>query len=183
MFWAEIWKNEMIQFRNFQTSRIQLSVRLSKKILLWKERKKEKKIASFVWIVFAFLVLENVWFTILLNIVNKSIVANIYHNRPYILTKIIRSCTMTIRNPLLPNTYRIAREQILAATWENIPSVMCAQRRRKLACASAQSDQSLLFAWRNFASLAIQSAPSEDSNHAGCFESSLGAHHHVNMPI
>ena len=30
-----------------------------------------------------------------------------------------------------------------AATWENVPSNMCAQRRLKSACASAQSDQSL----------------------------------------
>ena len=32
---------------------------------------------------------------------------------------------------------------ILAATWENVPSDMCAQRRLKSACASAQTDQSL----------------------------------------
>ena len=31
---------------------------------------------------------------------------------------------------------------ICAVTWENVPSDMCAQRRHKSACASAQSDQS-----------------------------------------
>ena len=41
---------------------------------------------------------------------------------------------------------------------------MCAQRRLRSACASAQSDQSSLSAWRNFASLAIQNPPSEDSD-------------------
>ena len=41
---------------------------------------------------------------------------------------------------------------------------MYAQRRIKSACASAQSDQSLLPTWRNFASLAIQNARSEHSD-------------------
>ena len=48
--------------------------------------------------------------------------------------------------------------------WENVRSDMCAQRRLKSACAFAQSDQSSLSAWRNFASLAIQNASSEDSD-------------------
>ena len=48
-----------------------------------------------------------------------------------------------------------------AATWENIPSVMYAQRRLKSACIS---DQSTLSAFRNYTSLAIQDFPSTDSD-------------------
>ena len=47
--------------------------------------------------------------------------------------------------------------------WENVPSDIYAQRRLKLACSSAQSHQYSVSSWRNFASLAIQIAPSEDS--------------------
>ena len=43
-----------------------------------------------------------------------------------------------------------------AETGENIPPDMCAQRRLKSACASAQSDQSYLSVWRNFAALALR---------------------------
>ena len=49
-------------------------------------------------------------------------------------------------------------------TSESLPSDMCAQRRLKSACASVQSDQSSFSAKRNFASLAIQSASSENSD-------------------
>ena len=49
--------------------------------------------------------------------------------------------------------------------WEKVPSAMCAQRRLKSSCAAARClFGSLLSAWRNFASLAIQNAPSEDSD-------------------
>ena len=48
-----------------------------------------------------------------------------------------------------------------AATSENVPSDMCAQRRLKSIFASAQSS---LPAWRIFAFLAIQNAPSQDSD-------------------
>ena len=41
------------------------------------------------------------------------------------------------------------------ATWENVPSEICINRRIKSACASAQCDQASLSAWTNFASLAI----------------------------
>ena len=42
--------------------------------------------------------------------------------------------------------------------------LMYSQWRLKSACTSAQANQSLLSAWRNFASLAIQKMPSEDSD-------------------
>ena len=45
------------------------------------------------------------------------------------------------------------------ATWESVPLYTFAQRRLKSAFASAQSDQSLLFAWTNFAPLAVQNTP------------------------
>ena len=51
-----------------------------------------------------------------------------------------------------------------AATCENVPSDKCTQLRLKSACISMQSDQSSLSTWKNFASLAIQDAPSEDSD-------------------
>ena len=41
---------------------------------------------------------------------------------------------------------------------------MCAQRRLKSACTSAQSDRSRLCPQEETASLAIQNAPSEDSD-------------------
>ena len=47
-----------------------------------------------------------------------------------------------------------------AATWENIPSDMC-------------SLISLLLAWRNFASLAIQNVPSEDSDQTADVQADL----------
>ena len=51
---------------------------------------------------------------------------------------------------------------------ESIPSDMCAQRRLKLACASAQANQSLRCPHEeNFASIASQNAPSEDSDQTG----------------
>ena len=56
---------------------------------------------------------------------------------------------------------------------------VCAQRRLRSAWASAQSDQSSLWAWRNVGSLATDWAHSEDSDQTGCpgwSESSLGVH-------
>ena len=53
---------------------------------------------------------------------------------------------------------------IRAEIFENIPSDMYPQWRLKSAGISTQSDQSSLSAWRNFASLAIQNASSEDSD-------------------
>ena len=50
----------------------------------------------------------------------------------------------------------------------------CAQRRIRSACASPQSDQSSLSAWKNLDALASRWAHSEDS--WGLPESSLGAH-------
>ena len=50
---------------------------------------------------------------------------------------------------------RMIRKQIFA---------MYAKRRLKSACAFVQSHQSSLSAWWNFASLAIQNTPSEDSD-------------------
>ena len=48
---------------------------------------------------------------------------------------------------------------------ENVPSAMCTQRRFRSACISKQLIwQSLMSAWRNFASLAIHNMPTEDSD-------------------
>ena len=51
---------------------------------------------------------------------------------------------------------------IWAATWQNQQNGMCAQRRLRSAWASAQSNQSLLFAWRKLGSLVTHWAHSED---------------------
>ena len=47
---------------------------------------------------------------------------------------------------------------------ENVPSYMCVQQALYWACPAAQFDQSSLSTWRSFASLAIQNAPSEDTD-------------------
>ena len=52
------------------------------------------------------------------------------------------------------------------ATWEKVPPNMCAQRRLRSACTSAQSHQSSLSAWRNFTSLTIHIAPRKVSDQA-----------------
>ena len=49
-----------------------------------------------------------------------------------------------------------------AASWQNQQNGMCAQRRLRSAWAYAQSDQSLLSAWRKLGSLATYWALSED---------------------
>ena len=51
---------------------------------------------------------------------------------------------------------------IWAATWQNQQNDMCAQRRLRSTWASAQSDQSSLYAWRKLGSLATHRAHSED---------------------
>ena len=56
------------------------------------------------------------------------------------------------------------KKNIWAWTRENVPSPMCTQERLKSACVSTQTDQSPMSAWRNFASLAIQNVPSDDSD-------------------
>ena len=55
---------------------------------------------------------------------------------------------------------------ISAATWESVPSDMCAQVILKSACASAQFYQSSRSACRNFAPLTIQNAPIEELDHS-----------------
>ena len=59
--------------------------------------------------------------------------------------------------------YVLPTLKISAITWENGSFLICAQRRLKLACLSSQSHPSLLSAWRNFASLAVQNAHGADS--------------------
>ena len=57
------------------------------------------------------------------------------------------------------------RESKWAATWESVHSEMCAERRFKSACASAQFDQSPCCPHEEFLHpFAIQNAPSEDSD-------------------
>ena len=56
---------------------------------------------------------------------------------------------------------------IWATSWQNQQNGMCAQRRLRSAWASAQSDQSLLSAWRNIDSLATHWVHSEDSDQTG----------------
>ena len=51
-----------------------------------------------------------------------------------------------------------------ATMLENIPFYMCAQRRLKSICTITQSDKTSLSVWKNVAGLAIQNAPSEDSD-------------------
>ena len=67
-----------------------------------------------------------------------------------------------------------------ATAWQNQQNNLCAQQRLKSAWASAQSDQSLLSAWRNLGFLVTQWAHSEDSDQTGrrliWSESSLGVH-------
>ena len=53
---------------------------------------------------------------------------------------------------------------IWTASWENVPSKTWAQRRLNSICESAQSDQSLCYLHEETAFLAIQNAPSEDSD-------------------
>ena len=63
-----------------------------------------------------------------------------------------------------------------AAMWENVPTDMPAQRRLKSACPFSQSDQSSMPSWSNLASLAIQNAPSEDSDQTAHARSDLNLH-------
>ena len=56
---------------------------------------------------------------------------------------------------------------IWAASWQNQQNDMWAQQRLRSAWASAQSDQSLLFAWRKLGSLATHWAHSEGSDQTG----------------
>ena len=66
------------------------------------------------------------------------------------------------------------------AAWQNQQNYLCVHRRLISAWASAQTDQSLLSAWRNFGSLATHWAHSEDTDQTcGCAdwsESLLGTH-------
>ena len=74
-----------------------------------------------------------------------------YGSRPTLYIRIT-----LLRHPEIENFNR-------AKTWKKY-LLMCIQCRLKSACTSVQSDQSLLPMWRNIASLAIQNAPSEDSD-------------------
>ena len=59
------------------------------------------------------------------------------------------------------------RSSYIVIEWvqvRNVPSDMFAQRRFKSVCTFVQWSESSLHAWRNFADLAIQNAPSEDSD-------------------
>ena len=51
---------------------------------------------------------------------------------------------------------------IWASVWQNQQNYLCAQRRRRSAWASTQSDQSLLYAWRNLGSLPFHWVQSKD---------------------
>ena len=57
--------------------------------------------------------------------------------------------------------------QIWAASWQNQPNGLCAQRRLRSAWASAQSDQSSLSAWRKLGSLTTHWMHREYSDQTG----------------
>ena len=59
------------------------------------------------------------------------------------------------------------RHMIWAAAWQNKENDLCAQQRLRSAWASAQSDQSLLSAWRNLWSSATHPGHSKDSDQTG----------------
>ena len=62
-------------------------------------------------------------------------------------------------------THDLQQNKICAATWENVTSDMCAQRRLRSACAAAQSDQSLRCPLKETLHPGtIQNAPREDSD-------------------